>query len=198
MVEHRRTRKERKHVHHPQTPARQRRCRKAVIDLIAVWRAEHADYAQLLDQLDRQLADLAAGRSADHGRMRDIVSVLRHAPDRIHHPREDAALACLVKRDPSLLLPVNRLRQEHRVVAAAGEELLLRLNQALAGPPADADNDAIEAAAAVYLLYYRHHLAVEERDILPRAAGLLSPDDWRSVADAVAAAAAAEDDDPRA
>lgn len=158
-----------------------------MIDVIAAWRAEHADYSRLLDSLERQLADLAGGRSADHAKMRDIVSALRHGPDRIHHPREDAALACLVKRDPNLLLPINRLLQEHRVVAAAGEDLLQRLNAALAGGSIDVVG--LEAAAALYLLYYRHHLAVEERDILPRAAELLTADDWRRVADTLAAAA---------
>lgn len=161
-----------------------------MIDVIAAWRAEHAEYSRWLDTLERQLAEFAAERSADLGRMREVVLALRHGPDRIHHPREDAALAVLVRRDPSLLLPVNRLLQEHRVVAAAGEDLLRRLNQALAG--AAGDIQGLEAAAAVYLLYYRHHLSVEERVILPRAAALLSSDDWRSIATAVAAA---EDDD---
>jgi hemerythrin-like domain-containing protein len=44
----------------------------------------------------------------------------------------------------------------------------------------------VEAAAATYLTYYRHHIATEESEILPRAAWLLKPDDWAVVADAVA------------
>jgi hypothetical protein len=34
-------------------------------------------------------------------------------------------------------------------------------------------------------MYYRHHLATEETAIVPRAAELLTPDDWAAVADAV-------------
>jgi hypothetical protein len=40
---------------------------------------------------------------------------------------------------------------------------------------------------ATYLVYYRHHLATEERDIMPHAAALLTADDWSAVAAAVPA-----------
>jgi hemerythrin-like domain-containing protein len=43
----------------------------------------------------------------------------------------------------------------------------------------------VEAAAATYLVYYRHHLAVEESEVLPRASRTLKPDDWAAVAAAV-------------
>ena len=48
---------------------------------------------------------------------------------------------------------------------------------------------SLEAAAATYLVYYRHHLAAEENEFLPRAAQLLTPADWAAVAAAVAPAA---------
>jgi hemerythrin-like domain-containing protein len=34
----------------------------------------------------------------------------------------------------------------------------------------------------MYLVYYRHHIAAEERDILPLAKKLLNPDDWTAIA----------------
>jgi hypothetical protein len=40
----------------------------------------------------------------------------------------------------------------------------------------------LEAAAATYLVYYRHHLATEERHVIPRAVELLTPADWAAVA----------------
>jgi hemerythrin-like domain-containing protein len=47
----------------------------------------------------------------------------------------------------------------------------------------------VEAAAAIYLTYYRHHLATEDREILPRAARLLTAQEWRRVGEAAPAAA---------
>jgi hemerythrin-like domain-containing protein len=151
---------------------------------IAQWHAEHADFSRLLYVLEGQVAVFQEGERPDYGLMLDTVSYLREYPDRIHHPREDAAFARLVLRDPSLRLPVNRLLQEHRVIAVAGEELSARLSEVLDG--ASATHAGVEAAAAIYLAYYRHHLATEERDILPRAARLLTSEDWNIVANSIA------------
>jgi hemerythrin-like domain-containing protein len=156
---------------------------------VAVWHAEHKRFAKLLDFLDREIAAFAAGGQPDYALMRDVIHYLRHYADRFHHPREDEAFARLVKREPDLELAVNRLVQEHRVIAAAGEALLECLQ--------DVMNDIVigrktlEVAAATYLVYYRHHLATEESDILPRAERLLTAQDWAAVAAAVQAA-----DDP--
>ncbi|KUE88855.1 hypothetical protein ASL20_11155 [Cupriavidus necator] len=43
---------------------------------------------------------------------------------------------------------------------------------------------ALEAAAAMYLVYYRNHLSTEERQAMPRAAQLLTQEDWAAIADA--------------
>src|SRR4030065_420403 len=45
----------------------------------------------------------------------------------------------------------------------------------------------VEAPPAPSLLYSRHHLAMEEKNILPGAARVLKPDDWAAVAAAVPA-----------
>jgi hemerythrin-like domain-containing protein len=153
-------------------------------DPIAMWHADHADYSRLLDVLEEQLLTCHVGRDPDYRLMLDVVSYLRHFPDRIHHAREDAAFARLVERNPALQRPIDLLRQEHRVIAAAGDNLLKLLSRAVEG--ALIGHAALEAAADAYLVYYRHHLAHEEREILPLAARLLSADDWRIVASAVA------------
>jgi len=155
-------------------------------DAIAMWHAEHVDYSRLLDVLEEQVAAFHAGRDPNYSLMLDVVSYLRHFPDRFHHPREDAAFARLVELDPRLQLPINRLLQEHRVIAAAGEELLKRLNEVVDG--ASIARETLEAAAAVFLVYYRYHMATEEMEVLPRAAKMLTRDDWRIVASAVSSA----------
>jgi len=152
-------------------------------DPITLWHAEHVDFSRLLDLLEGQVAAFHDGKSPNYELMLDIVSYLREFPDRTHHPREDAAFARLLAHDPTLSLPINRLLQEHRVIAVAGEELLTLLNEVVDG--ALIARASVEAAAATYLAYYRHHLATEEREILPRAASLLTPQDWNFVAGAV-------------
>lgn len=149
-------------------------------ELIEAWHADHMRFVRLLDALEQEVARFHAGDTPDYERMRDIVLWLRHYADGVHHPREDAAFQRLVRHDPSLALPVNRLLQEHRVIAHAGEALLEQLEHAASG--GFARRADLEAAAATYLVYYRSHLEVEERQILPRAAALLGREDWTAVA----------------
>lgn len=155
-----------------------------MVDAIAVWHGEHMRFARLLDFLERQMAAFHAGQQPDYALMRDVVHYLRHYGDRFHHPREDVAFARLVERDPSLELAINRLLQEHRVIAITGDALLHYLEDIL--NDVVIERQTVEAAAATYLVYYRHHLATEENEILPRAGRLLTPLDWAAVANAVA------------
>jgi hemerythrin-like domain-containing protein len=154
-------------------------------DPIAVWHAEHANFSRLLNVLEQQLAVFHAGERPNYELMLDIVNYLRHYPDRFHHAREDVAFARLAEHDPAMQVKINRLLQEHRVIAKAGDELLALLNEV--ADEAIISRAEVEAAAATYLVYYRHHLATEERDIMPRADKLLTPEDWAAVVAAVPA-----------
>ena len=152
-------------------------------DPVAVWHAEHMRFASLLDFIEQQMAVFHAGQDPDYELLRDVVHYLHHYADRYHHPREDVAFERLVKHDPGLRFPINRLLQEHRVLDSAGRTLLELLDDIL-GDVVHQRAD-VEAAAATYLVYYRRHLDMEEDEILPRAARMLEPADWAAVATAV-------------
>ncbi|MDM0000721.1 hemerythrin domain-containing protein [Variovorax sp. J22P240] len=147
---------------------------------IAQWHAEHGNFSLLLSFLDEQVARFRDGENPDYHLMLEIVSYLREFGDCFHHPREDAAFTILATHDPRMQLPINRLHQDHRVLAVAGEELVARLNQVIS--ETYVRSATVEAAAALYLAYYRHHLAAEERQILPHARLLLTAQDWEVVA----------------
>jgi hemerythrin-like domain-containing protein len=152
---------------------------------VSEWREEHRRFGQLLGVLENQVAKLHAGNEPDFDLMRNVVYYLRHYASRVHHPREDAALARLLERDPGAQPQVSRLRQEHRVIATAEEELLQRLEDIEA--EAMVERASLLAAADTYLVYYRHHIALEEAEILPRARQVLTREDWNAVAAAVPA-----------
>lgn len=157
----------------------------AVAEPQILWHAEHLNFARLLDLLETELTAFRGGGRPNYDLMVDIVYYLRNFGDLLHHPREDVAFARLVERDPGMQLVTNRLLQEHRVIAKAGDELSNRLNEAVGDTPTP--RAAVEAAAATYLVYYRHHLAKEEREVIPRAAKLLTEEDWAAVAATVPA-----------
>ncbi|WP_042878668.1 hemerythrin domain-containing protein [Cupriavidus necator] len=150
---------------------------------LSVWHADHINFARLLDLLEEQVDVFHRGKQPNYNLMGTIVYYLRNFGDRVHHPREDVAYARLVERDPGMQVVVNRLQQEHRVIANVGEALLDRLNEAEGD--VISSRAALEAAAAMYLVYYRNHLSTEERHAMPRAAQLLTQEDWAAVAASV-------------
>ncbi|MGY2486035.1 hemerythrin domain-containing protein [Cupriavidus sp. CP313] len=149
---------------------------------LAIWHAEHLNFSRLLDLLEEQVSVFHQGGRPNYELMGTIVYYMRNFGDIVHHPREDVAYARLVERDPGMQVVVNRLQQEHRVIATVGEELVSRLHEAEGD--AISSRAALEAAAAMYLVYYRNHLSTEERQAMPRAAQLLTQEDWAAIADA--------------
>ena len=155
-----------------------------MVDPIAVWHNEHRRFARLLDFLEREMAVFHEGGDPDYTLLRDVLHYLRHYGDRFHHPREDVAFAKLLERDSSLARAVNRLLQEHRVIETLGAELLESLEDIVTDVVVE--RRKVETAARNYLVCYRQHLDAEETVILPRAAQVLTAEDWSAVAAAVA------------
>ena len=150
---------------------------------VAYWRAEHSNFAHLLDVLEKNLVAFHTDASPDYALLLDIVEYLRHFPDRYHHPREDIAFACLAKRDAAMKPLLDRLHKEHREIAAAGERLQGLL--VAASGDAIASRREIESVAQDYLAAYRQHIASEDVHVLPHAGTLLTDEDWAEVARAV-------------
>ena len=152
-------------------------------DLVAVWHAEHANFSHLLDLLEKQVAAFRAGGQPNYDLMQDIVYYLRDYPDRVHHPQEEVAFAHLAARDPGIESQLDRLVQEHAVIAVSGEELLKLLEEIVA--EVLVPRSTVVTAATNYLARFRRHLADEEQQVMPRAARLLNHEDWAAVVAAV-------------
>jgi hemerythrin-like domain-containing protein len=146
---------------------------------VRAWQTEHMYFGRLLGRLQRELDLFAVGERPNYALMLDILTYLGEFCDRVHHPREDAAFACLARHLPELQLPLARLQQEHRVIAHAGEALRAQIAAIVDG--AFIPRAEVEAAAATYLVYYRSHIEHEEREILGRAAAALTDEDWKAV-----------------
>jgi hemerythrin-like domain-containing protein len=159
----------------------------AVTDPIAAWHTEHLYFARLLRLFRKEVDVFHRGGEPNYELMVDVLRYLREYSDGVHHPREDIAFARLSRHCPDLELVLARLAQEHRVLAAAGRDLLDRIEAVIAGDVAS--RERIEAAAATYLVYYESHLAREESEVLDRARAHLTPADWDAVRNGVPALA---------
>ena len=110
------------------------------------------------------------------------VNYLQHYANRFHHPREDVAFERMVGRYHRQTESRSRDSTEHRVIDVAGTDLLMHHGSHPRRHDRAARQD--EAAAATYLLYYRHHLPRGKRNSAARS-GVLTPEDWAAVAAAV-------------
>ncbi len=152
-------------------------------DPIAAWHAEHRYFGRLLALLHKEVDVFHLGGQPNYELMLDIVSYLREYTDQVHHPREDIAYAHLARHRPDLGLVLERLKQEHRVIARAGDTLRSLLQAIVGG--AVLPRAELETAAATYLVYYGNHIAKEEEDVLSRAALSLTSDEWEDMRSAV-------------
>lgn len=150
---------------------------------VDIWHTEHVYFGRLLELLRREVEVFETGSRPNYELMLDVISYLREYSDRFHHPREDVAFARLARHCPEMGPVLGRLRQEHRVIANAGEKLFQLLSEVL--DDAIVPRTEIEAAAATYLVYYRSHMAAEESQVLARAEDMLTPEDWDAVNAAV-------------
>lgn len=147
-------------------------------DELTFWRGQYQNFSRLLALFERELA--AFGRDdGDHALMRDLLSSLRLYADRHHRLREELLFGPLLSAEPGLAIPVERLRQEYQVLEAAGGDLSTRLDELMSD--VFSGRAPIQADADTFVVYLRHHLSVEERDLLPRAAGLLGPAQCRAL-----------------
>jgi hemerythrin-like domain-containing protein len=152
---------------------------------VTAWHEEHAYFSRLLHVLEVEVDALFAGESPHYELLLDIVDYLREYSDQVHHPREDEAFKRLAKHRPELRPILNRLHQEHRVIAQSGErlrELVAEANADTVVPLAD-----IEAAASTYIVYYRKHIETEEQEVLPIAGEALTEADWSAAREAAPA-----------
>lgn len=152
------------------------------MDPVKAWHEEHAYFNRLLNLLQEEIDTVYAGQAPNYELLLDIVAYLRDYSDQVHHRREDEAFRRLARRSPELRPTIGHLQQEHRVIAQAGDRLRELVEQVAAD--AVVPRAEIEAAAATYIVYYRKHIAAEEKEILPVAARELSDEDWSAARNA--------------
>ena len=78
-------------------------------DSIAVWRAEHANFATLLDLLEGQLDLFHQDAKPNYELMLDIMFYMTHYPDVLHHAKEDLAFARIRELDVNVRPIVDEL-----------------------------------------------------------------------------------------
>ena len=148
-------------------------------DPIALWHAEHVNFAYLLDLLEGQFDLFHKGMAPDYELMLDIMFYMTHYPDVLHHPKEDLAFARIRKCDAEARPIVDQLTEQHARLKAAGDALTLALDDIVNGSITSREH--VELPGRSYIADFRSHMNCEETTVLPLAARLLQDSDWAAI-----------------
>ena len=144
------------------------------MDAIGMIQEEHRRIAAVLHCLQRLAGELPRVREMpDLAPFEAIVDYMQSFPARFHHPKEEEYLfRALDARAPELKPVLAKLRSEH----AEGEGQLLELSRALERLRANPDRETgfFREVVDRYVAFERNHMALEEREVLPRARSALS------------------------
>ncbi len=148
-------------------------------DSIALWHAEHVNFAALLNRLEAELDRFHNGDSPDYELMLDIMFYMTHYPDVLHHPKEDLAFARIRERETGARAIVDELAGQHAQLKKTGSALVHALDEIIDGSITSREH--VEGPGRAYLSDFRRHMTLEETAILPMASKLLSDADWGEI-----------------
>lgn len=144
---------------------------------------EHANFAALLEVLERQLAVFAEAGPVDYSIILDTIDYFLDYPDLVHHPNEDLIYQKLRERAPELAAQIGDLEAEHRKIG----QLTRAFEKTVRGMLLEFDisRDDVLSAAKDFIENQRRHMEMERATIFPAARQALSESDWAAIDAAV-------------
>ncbi len=145
---------------------------------LRILRDEHSALASLLRTLLLVLAESRSrGTDPDFAVLRAMLFYVAEFPEKRHHRKEsDLLFPKLRARTPLSRVLLDHLDEDH----VRGEAKIRELEHALSAFEflGDSRREAFETAARQYVDFYMTHMTLEEREILPLAERVLTPQDW--------------------
>ncbi len=148
---------------------------------------EHQSLAAILHAVRFMLKEIGAGRlKPDIKLLRGMVDYLEAYPEQQHHPKEDRLLfGRLAARTDEGRELLDKLFRQHAGTADR-IALLEKALDAFAKSPHDVAG--LSAAFDTYAEFYRNHMILEEREILPLLRKHFTAEDWAEIDAELAAA----------
>lgn len=150
---------------------------------------EHSALAAMLRSIPLLLAEqrrhMTLPDAAGFAALRALLFYVDEFPERRRHPKESQLLFPKLRaRAPEIRPLLDRLDEDH----LRGERAIRDLGHALLGfeMMGEPRRAAFEVMAERYVWAYLHHMELEEREILPLALQVLSPQDWAELDEAFA------------
>ena len=148
------------------------------MEAIRIIMDEHQSLAAIIHAIRLMIREVGVGRLApDFKLFKAMVHYLDAYPEKRHHPKEDQFLFGPLKaRTTEGADALARLEAEHGLAEARIQALDAALQGYAEGAPDgfEAFSDAFET----YADFYRKHMLLEEREILPLLKRHFTADDW--------------------
>jgi hemerythrin-like domain-containing protein len=139
---------------------------------------EHLTLSALLRSLLVLLEEArTTGTKPDFSVLRAMLFYIAEFPEKRHHRKEsDFLFPKLRARTPLSRALLDHLDEDH----TRGEAKIRELEHALTGYEmlGSSQHESFEKATKRYVDFYLAHMALEEREILPLATRVLTPEDW--------------------
>lgn len=149
---------------------------------LSVIQGEHRAMSAVIDAL-RHVADAIARHDLepDYKMLWSILYYIDQYPETHHHPNEETVLFPRIRaRTHDIDATLDELGRQH----AGGRPHLAKLRDLLGRMEADIPGarEAFAAKAAEYAGFHIKHMALEEREVLPKAREVLDAADWTAIA----------------
>lgn len=144
-------------------------------DIIDVIHSEHKIIMRILGRLEREIGRFEIGKRPNFDLLKDIAGYFQTHPDQCHHPREDILYDALADKVPEAAEMTGDLRAEHEVLARQADTFSQGLTSILM--EVEISRPAFVAMARNFIARQKHHLANEEKILLPLARAELDADD---------------------
>ena len=147
---------------------------------IVIIKSEHQNLIAVLYSLEMLIEEIENGKQPDFAVFHGLLTYIDRFLDRYHHPKENEYLFPRVMvRAPDTENLVKTLGRQHK----EGEQLFVEMLKALSAYEFSGDNELLGFRDAVlkYTRFEREHVAIEERDLLPRAREALEASDWEEI-----------------
>jgi hemerythrin-like domain-containing protein len=143
---------------------------------LSLLRSDHRNFARVLAVLERQIRDAKDGRPVATPLISMILTYFREYPRKVHHPKEDLIYSALALRAPDEAATAFHALQDHRDLF----DRLEPMEQAVRtlDDESGAGLEIFCHQAHMFIEKQRQHMALEEAQLFPRAAALLSANDW--------------------
>lgn len=139
---------------------------------------EHQSLAAIIHAIRHMIREIGLGKlTPDFKLLHAMVHYLDAYPEKKHHPKEDEFLfAPLRARTDKASAVLERLHAEH----ATSDERIAALTQALNVYEADPVGgfETFRLAFEKYAEFYREHMMLEEREVLPLIREYFTAEDW--------------------